>query len=55
MTWIDTSNEWWSQLRQNGMIISTTVLNEIFPNGPLEIDERSYEKLRDEYTAFLSW
>jgi len=55
MTRIDTSNEWWSQLRQNGMIISTTVLNEIFPNGPLEIDERSYEKLRDEYTAFLSW
>ena len=29
MAEIDTSNEWWSQLRQNGMIISTTVLNEI--------------------------
>lgn len=55
MAEIDTSNEWWSQLRQNGMIISTTVLNEILPDGPLSIDERSYEKLRDEYTAFLSW
>ena len=55
MVKIDTSNEWWSQLRQNGMIVSTTVLNEILPDGPIEIDIRSYEKLRDEYTAFLSW
>ncbi len=55
MVKIDTSNEWWSQLRQNGMIISTTVLNEILPDGPEEIDERAYEKLRDDYTAFLSW
>jgi len=55
MVRIDTSNEWWSQLRQNGMIISTTVLNEILSDGPKEIDQYSYEKMRDEYTAFLSW
>ena len=47
-------NAWWSELRQNGMLISPTVLDEFMP-GPAEFGERDYEKLRDAYTAFMAW
>ena len=44
---------WWTELRQNGMIISPTVLSEFVANGPF-LERWPYEQLRDAYTSFVS-
>lgn len=43
---------WYSELRQNGMLISPAVLSELLASGLQAIDERKYLRLRDEYTKF---
>ena len=45
---------WFSELRQNGMLISPTVLDEFLEPGMREIDERKYLRLRDEYAKFVA-
>ncbi|OPX62710.1 MAG: Eco57I restriction-modification methylase [Methanomassiliicoccales archaeon PtaB.Bin134] len=47
-------DKWWSELRQSGVLISPTVLQERLPSGPPEIDEYRYNRLRDAYTRYLS-
>ena len=44
---------WWTELRQNGMIISSTVLSEYIPDGP-SLERWPYEQLRDAYASFIS-
>ena len=45
-------NSWWSRLPQNGLMISPIVLQELLPEGPDQIDEFKYEKLRDALTVY---
>ncbi|MEM4729073.1 MAG: hypothetical protein QXH42_04850 [Thermoplasmata archaeon] len=57
MTEISVKNIWWSELRQSGMLLSPTVLEEFLPEGPVrdEYFDFRYERLRDAYTAFRTW
>jgi len=52
---MDEKNPWWSQLRQSGMIISPTVLNEFLKDGPVEYDEYAYSRLRDGHNRYKTW
>jgi len=54
---LEAKNAWWSELKQNGMLISPTVLDEFLPDGPIKDDgfEFRYNKLRDAYTKFQAW
>jgi len=50
----DDSHLWFSELRQNGMLVSPSVLREFLDSGLQPIDERKYLRLRDEYTKFVA-
>lgn len=52
---MDEKNPWWSQLRQSGMIISPTVLNEFLKSGPILYNEYAYTKLRENYNRYQTW
>ncbi|OPY30648.1 MAG: Eco57I restriction-modification methylase [Methanomassiliicoccales archaeon PtaU1.Bin030] len=45
---------WFSELRQNGMLISPSVLSEFLASGLQPIEERKYLRLRDEYARFVA-
>lgn len=47
-------DKWWSELRQGGVLISPTVLEEKLPDGPAVIEDGRYERLRDAYTRYSS-
>ncbi|MBT8507419.1 hypothetical protein AZH53_03115 [Methanomicrobiaceae archaeon CYW5] len=47
-------NDWFSELRQNGLLISSPILDSWLPDGPVSLDDQSYERLRDGYLAYLS-
>ncbi|EHQ34550.1 Eco57I restriction-modification methylase domain-containing protein [Methanoplanus limicola] len=47
-------NSWYMELRQNGMLLSASVLDSFLPEGPGKISEYLYEKLRDSYTSYLT-
>nr|WP_319537642.1 hypothetical protein [uncultured Methanospirillum sp.] len=50
---VEVGVSWWSELRQNGMILSPTVLSEFVDGGPV-LERWPYERLRDAYTSFIS-
>ena len=47
-------NEWYSELRQNGLLISSPILDSWLVEGPLSPEERKYEQLRDAYTTYIT-
>ncbi len=47
-------NEWYSELRQNGLLISSPILDSWLAEGPLSPEERKYEHLRDAYTTYIT-
>lgn len=46
---------WYADLRHGGMLISPPLLDETFPNGPLQPSQFAYERLRDRFNAFGAW
>lgn len=46
---------WWNDLRHGGLLISPALLEENFPEGPLEPSFFAYSRLRDRYTTFAAW
>ena len=46
---------WWSDLRHHGLVVAPALLDEYFPQGPVEPSHFSYQKLRERYTAFDKW
>jgi len=48
-------NTWWSELRQNGLLISPPLMEELLPEGPERPSYRRYQQLRDAYTKFIAW
>ncbi len=53
----DLSNEgnpWWNTLRQEGVVLSAIVLDEVFPHGPARLPDFLIDKARTEYGTFLS-
>ncbi|QLH74480.1 MAG: hypothetical protein HPY73_02775 [Methanomassiliicoccales archaeon] len=49
------NNRWFYELKQNGMLISPSVLEDELPKGPAPVDQQKYEKLRDAYAKFRTW
>jgi len=47
--------QWWSELRQSGMLLSPAVLPEYLPDTLPEISNDKYMRLRDAYLKFQSW
>ena len=45
-------NQWWNRLRHGGLLLSPAVLGEYLSAGPVELESRKYEKLRDSFTIF---
>jgi hypothetical protein len=52
---MEDKNRWFSELRQNGMLLSPSVLSVMLPDGALPLNERKYERLRDAFTKFKAW
>ena len=48
----DEPNAWWTTLKHEGVLLSPIVLEEIFPEGPPEIEEFEHAKLRRGYRQF---
>lgn len=48
-------NFWWIEVRHGGMLLSPAILREFLPNGPPEVSQMDYERLRDAYTVYESW
>lgn len=46
---------WWSDLRHHGLVVAPALLDEYFPQGPVEPGHFSYQKLRERYAAFDKW
>jgi len=46
--------QWWSELRQSGMLLSPAVLPEYLPDTLPEISNDKYMRLRDAYLKFQS-
>ncbi|MFW6118830.1 MAG: Eco57I restriction-modification methylase domain-containing protein [Planctomycetota bacterium] len=55
VTSFSAEHEWWTELRQNGMLIAPALLDEVFPDGPESSDPHSYRRLRDHYNSFRAW
>src|SRR5690242_13284311 len=50
-----TLHAWWSDLRHSGLVVAPALLEEYFPQGPLEPKTFSYQKLRERYAVFSTW
>lgn len=48
-------HSWWSELRHGGMLIAPALLEEKFPNGPVDPERHHYQRLREAYNAFDAW
>jgi len=49
------ANAWWNGLRHSGMVVSPSVLQEVFASGPSEPPWRDYERLRSAWNRFDAW
>jgi hypothetical protein len=50
-----TLHAWWSDLRHTGLVVAPALLEEYFPQGPVQPLPHSYQNLRDRYAAFSTW
>jgi hypothetical protein len=46
---------WWLELRHSGLVVAPAMLEEYFPGGPTLPSWASYQRLREQYTAFETW
>jgi hypothetical protein len=46
---------WWAELRHHGLVVAPALLDEYFPQGPVQPGHFSYQKLRERYIAFDKW
>lgn len=49
-----TKNQWWTELRHGGLLLSPAILEEMFPNGPDKIEGKRIEKLYDAYIKYIT-
>ncbi len=54
MSQADTAHAWWSRLRHQGLLLSPVVMVERYPTAPPAARFPLLDKLRDEYTRFVS-
>ena len=47
-------NQWWTELRHGGLLLSPAIIEEMFPNGPDKIDQKRIEKLYDAYIKYIT-
>jgi len=47
-------NQWWTELRHGGLLLSPAVLEEMFPEGPEKLEEKRIEKLYDAYIKYIT-
>ena len=47
-------NQWWTELRHGGLLLSPAIIEEIFPEGPSKIEEQRIEKLYDAYVKYIT-
>src|SRR5579884_3752576 len=50
-----TKHAWWSDLRHSGLVVAPALLEEAFPDGPVEPTYNKYQRLRERYTSFDTW
>ncbi len=54
MSQADTAHAWWSRLRHQGLLLSPVVMVERYASAPSAARFPLLEKLRNEYTRFVS-